>query len=568
MTDSERKLTGSRVAEVLAQHGIDRAFGVLSIHNVVMVDSFARSGVSFTAARSELGATNMADGYARASGRIGVSVTSTGPGAAMAVAGLQEALSAGSPVLHLTGQIESRYIGKGWGYIHETPHQQKMLEAVSKLVLTPDAPNELLSCVARAIGIAMEAPQGPVSVQMPVDFQYANAEDSQPVVNRGGCPEEQSARTRRLDAGGADAEAGIDSSLERAVEVLRSARRPVIWCGRGAIASMAGSEVTALAERLGAAVLTSRGGRGVIAESHPLSLGSFITSPAIAEFLASADALLAIGTGFRGTDTHLWKVRIPRPLIQIDVASARMNLAYPADIPLLGDARWVLRSLLTRLSGHTQPDPEFRQEISRARSNAILIANRSLGMHAKFASTLHTALPKESRIVCDVTLAANTWASTLLEISHPRTFIAPVLVGMGQGLATAIGASTFANGAPTILLVGDGGFLENCGELATAVDECTHLIICLFNDHGYGILRNIQDVRFGGRHVGSRFVQPSFAALASAFGMAACDVKTIDSFAEALDTALGSRRPTLIEIDVASIGDYAVPYTGSTVENR
>jgi acetolactate synthase-1/2/3 large subunit len=294
---------GDAVVRTLEQAGIPVVFGVASVHNLPILDALTRSPILLVPTRTESGAVNMADAYARVSGGIGVAITSTGTGAGNAAGAMIEALSAGSRVLHITGEVESAHLGRGRGYIHETKDQLAMLEATSKRAARAER-----GSVARAVADAMRAmiefPQGPASVEIPIDYQYDTS-----AVEEWTLPEP--ARP-----------APDDESVRRAADAIRSGRRVVVWAGGGVNTSEAGDALRELVELTGAALLTSNKGRGAVAEDHPQCIGNFASHPSVQAFLREADVMLSIGTHFRSNETHTYALPFPSVHVQVDVDPA------------------------------------------------------------------------------------------------------------------------------------------------------------------------------------------------------------------------------------------------------
>jgi acetolactate synthase I/II/III large subunit len=536
---------GDAVVRALTQADVGAVFGVISIHNMAIYDAMLRrGGIRTIASRSESGAVNMADGYARASGGLGVALTSTGTGAGNAAGALIEAQTAGSPVLHLTGQVESGYLDKGRGFIHEAKDQLGMLRAVSKAAFRPIGPEAVAWTVQVAMEKALEAPRGVASVEVPVDYQYAATAPVALVpprpVSRAPAAEE----------------------VWRAAELLAAARRPVIWSGGGVIAADGGPELRALAERLGAGVITSTAGRGVLPEDHPLCIGNYGTSAAVRALLEAADVLLAVGTRFRGNETMNWRLPVPPTVVQVDVDPVAIGRGYPATAAVVGDARLALAALHAALPPEVGPDQEYAEEIRAVRAAARAAMRATLGPYERVVDDLQAVLPRDAIRVRDVTVPASTWGHRLLEVYEPRTSIHAVGGGIGQGLQMALGAQLARPDRLVVVIAGDGGLMVNIGELATAVQEGLAVVVVLFDDGGYGVLRNIQDATMDGRHIGVDLRSPDFVALAEAFGAWAARVRTVGEFRPALEAAIEAKGPALVVVDMAAVGPPAVAYSG------
>jgi acetolactate synthase-1/2/3 large subunit len=350
--------------------------------------------------------------------------------------------------------------------------------------------------------------------------------------------------------------------VRRAADLLAWARRPLIWTGGGLVAAEGGPELCALAEALGAGVITTTAGRGVMPEDHPLSLGNWGTATGVRELLQSADVLLAVGTRFRSNETLNYQLKLPPTVIQVDVDPVAIGRTYPATAAIVGDAKLALAALRNALPGGRQADPELPQAIASARAAAHAAMRATMGPYERVVDDLHAVVPRDAIRVRDVTIASSSWGNRLWEVYELRTTIHAVGGGIGQGLQMAIGAKLARPERPVVCLAGDGGMLVNVGEWATAVQENAAVVVVLFNDGGYGVLRNIQDATMAGRHIAVDLRAPDFVGLAEAFGARAWRVQAIEGFRPALEAALACGRPALVELDMAAIGPPAVAYGG------
>ncbi|MDV6012012.1 thiamine pyrophosphate-binding protein [Haloechinothrix sp. LS1_15] len=532
---------GELLVHLMREHGVDTAFGVVSVHNLPLVEAVAGQ-LRFVPVRHEAAAVNAADGYARAGGGLGVAITSTGTGAGNAAGAMVEALTAGSSVLHVTGQIEAEFLGQGRGVIHETPGQLDMLTAISRYAATVSSAGAAEKVLREAIAVALALPAGPVSVEWPIDLQYARQQPGQ-------VP--QPATAFPLPQPGPD-------SVRRAAELLATARRPVIWAGGGAAA--AGDRLRALAEATGAGVVTSNAGRGTIPEDHELVIGNFASSPEGSTLLAEADVLLSIGTHFRSNETKHYALQLPQQHIQVDIDAAALGRVYPATLRLHGESGAVLDGLLAELSSRaTSTEPGWRDRVVATRHAARARLCAAIGPYQAICTELRAQLPREAVIARDVTIPSSQWGNRLLEIYHPETNIFPLGGGIGQGLATGIGAAVSRSGSPTAVIVGDGGLAVHVGELATLAQERPWLVLLVFNDGGYGVLRNMQDAHSGTRS-GVDLFTPDIGTLARSVDLPYTLVNTEGKFPAALADALARRGPSVLEIDVTALGPTPVPF--------
>lgn len=539
----EKVTVGEVVAAFLEQCGVGAAFGVISIHNMPILDAVGRRNtIRFVMARGEAGAANMADGYARVGNRLGVAITSTGTAAGNAAGAMVEALTAGSPVLHLTGQIEVPYLDRQRAYIHEAHKQPDMLAAVSKKAYRVWSPASALPTLKRAVRDSMTAPRGPVSVELPIDVQAAEIP-----------------RPADLSPLPVAAVQPDGRSLDRLAERLERARRPLLWLGGGA--RHAGDTVARLVE-LGFGAISSVQGRGVLPEDHPRSLGAFTTEGDMESFYRTCDAMLVVGSRLRSNETLKYDLALPRPLYQIDVDPLAENRSYPVDCFVCGDSATALNALAGRLSGRMRVDPGFENDLIAARRKAETGVRAGLGPYRTLVDALQQILGNDFNWVRDTTLSNSMWGNRLLKVFAPYDGVHAVGGGIGQGLQMAIGAAVARPERKTVALVGDGGLFVNLGELATAVQEQASLVLIVMNDRRYGVIENIQNAHYGGRNYFTELHTPDLSGLARTIGMRFLRLDDMSRVDAVLKNAVDNAAPTLLEIDMNKIGPFAKAFAG------
>jgi acetolactate synthase-1/2/3 large subunit len=553
---------GDAVVDVLEQAGVEVVFGIPSVHNLPIYDAIRRRGtIRAITVRHEQGAAGAADGYARVTGKLGVFITSTGPGAANAMGGLLEALVSGSPVLHLTGQVETEFLDGGRGFIHEVPHQPEMLGSLSKAVHRAETSDAIASVVASAISQALSAPRGPVSVELPIDLQY---DEATPV------PDAEVARIL------APAEVPLPDpvDLSRAIELVQASCRPLVWAGGGVVSSGAEADVAELVHRLGAGLLTSPNGRGVLSEDDPSCIGNLSWDPDVRALCADADVLVAVGTRYQGPNTENWKMPLPGTIVQIDVVPERSALNYEATVAVRGDAAAVVRAMLAGLDDERLGLEEgWPERVAGAAGAARSRLRHVIGAQEGLLDELSTAIGPVVVVVKDATIPAYTWGNRLLPVVRSRAAVMPNGFAIGLGIAHALGAGAAAvmaagtgHAHPVVLMAGDGGVMLAISELATLAAEQLPVVVIVFCDGGYGILRNIQDKQYGeddGR-IGVELGAPDFVALAGALGVGGTRVSTTAEFGKAVREALRGPGPHLVEVDLNAIGPMSRPYTGTS----
>ena len=522
---------GELLVSILRSAGVDTVFGVISIHNLPLVQA-VDAALRFVPVRHEAAAVNAADGYARARRGLGCALTSTGTGAGNAAGSLVEALTAGSSVLHITGQVPTTYLGQGRGFIHETRDQLGMLAAVSREAACITTADDAAGILRRAVDQALRAPGGPVSVEWPIDLQYAPTSGDDPVIP---VPE----------AGEATA-----SAVAEAAAVLRGSRRPVIWLGGGAAGAQASARQ--LAELLGAAVLTSNAGRGVVPEDHPQCVGNYATTAPAQQLLDEADALISVGTHFRSNETSTYRLRLPDNHIQLDVDQGAIGRVYPAKVALCGEAAGTLRALVEAV-GSFDPDRDWLRYVLDIRQQVRERQRSDIGVQAAVCDAVAEIAPRGTVVARDVTIASSSWGNRLLPMHDPRDNLFARGGGIGQGLAMGIGAACARPEDLVVVIAGDGGLAVHLGELLTLAQERPRLVLLVFNDRGYGVLRNMQDAQSRPR-AGVDLHTPDFARLAAAVGLEYRLIDAADQASAVLRAAAAGPGPTVVEIDLSALG--------------
>ena len=532
---------GEAVAAALEALGVRHVFGIVSVHNLPIYDAIARRGtITPIGVRHEQAAAHAADGYARATGELGVVIASTGPGTTNTMTGLFEASFASSPVLLITGQIDSGYLGKAKGFLHEAEQQERMLSTLCRRVESVRRTEDVgRAVVAAAQDIRAGRPQ-PGAVEIPVDQQYRRADVEIPLLRTGAgyTPDAQ--------------------ALSKVAEALSAATRPVLWAGGGVVGSGAGPALLALAERLGAPVVTTVEGRGSIPEDHPLCLGALTTSSQVEDIVSAADVVLAVGTRFQGHSTRNWRLSFGGTLAHLDADPGVIGRNYPTALPVVGDARIGLELLFTAID-RVSTDTEHAEKARASADAARREARARIGAdYCQIMDAIRRHAPRDSVIVRDATVPAYVWGDRLLPILRPRTSIRPASAAIGPGLPLALGAAA-GTGRPAVLIAGDGGFMLHVGELVTAVQHNLPVVICLFNDKGYGVLRTIEARQFDGRNFGVDLTTPDFPLLAQSMGVRASRVATPADFESRFSEAIASGRPALIDVDMTALSPLSIP---------
>jgi thiamine pyrophosphate-dependent acetolactate synthase large subunit-like protein len=520
---------GELLVAALEEAGVEVAFGLPGVHNLAAWPAFARSRIRLVGVRHEQTAAYAADGYARATGRVGVAVTTTGPGAANTLAAVGEAWAARSPILVIATDIPTtlRRPGVYRGVLHETTDQAAMFAPVTKATVTVTSVAEIPAAVRRAVATATRAPARPVYLQIPTDLLAAAPDGAT-------WPEPPPQPPLPVPA---------DGDLDAATALLRSAERPLIWAGGGAVHSRADAALRALAERLGAPVITTYQARGLLA-GHPYAVGLPPHLPRVGALWDDADLVVAVGSDLDGMMTQNWAMPAPPHLVVVNIDGPDGAKSYPPDVLLVGDAAAVVADLAARLE-QRPVDAGVADQLADLRSaaRADLAAEHPAAM--EFLDAIAAALPADAVVVADMCIPGY-WLGGIGAVAAPRRLAYPVGWGtLGFAFPAAIGAA-LAGAGPVVSVSGDGGFLFTCGELATLAQEEVPLTAVIVDDGGYGMLRF--DQRAAGQPpLGVDLQSPDFVGLARSFGVPADGVDGLGAeFGALLADRVASGRPSVV----------------------
>jgi len=333
-------------------------------------------------------------------------------------------------------------------------------------------------------------------------------------------------------------------------EKIKQATKRVFVVGGGVISSQASDELMDLAEALDAPVLTTVDGRGVLPEDHRLCMGNYYNSAGIYNAIQDADLTIAIGTKFAvGVDGQFHSQTPPGELIQIDIDGNMIGRTHHATIGVLSDAKSALTHLKPLISEVSKNDSQFNEGLFQAREGVQSAMRSRLGKDwPEVMDMIRSKLPRDGLFVRDQTISAYNWGNQQFPIYEPRTSINPTSGAIGPGFPMSIGAA-IATGKKTVVIHGDGGFMFHATELATAAQYKVPVIVCVFNDSGYGVLRWLQETRFG-RINETDLGKIAFAKMARSMGVPGTRVSSVEEFAEAFDAAMEEDGPYLIDIDM------------------
>lgn len=519
---------GEAIVSGLVAHGVDTVFGLPGAQIYGLFDGFHQAQLKVIGARHEQACGYMALGYARSSGRPGVFSVVPGPGVLNASAALLTAFGCNEPVLCLTGQVPTQFLGKGRGHLHEMPDQLATLRTFVKWADRIEYPDAAPALVSRAFQEMLSGRRGPVALEMPWDVftQRAETGDSK-VFDRFPAPKPDPDR------------------IKAAAALIAGSKTPMIFVGGGAIEAR--EEILELAEMIDAPVVAFRSGRGIVSNAHELGL----TMASAYKLWPKTDLMIGIGTrmelpasGFR------WPFQ-PQGLksIRIDIDPSEMRRLTP-DAAVVADAQAGTRALIAAVNKAGYSKTSGRRVAIRDASAATLREIQKVQPQMAYLNILREVLPHNAIVTDELSqVGFASWYG--FPVYEPRTFISSGYQGtLGSGFPTALGAKVANPDRPVVAITGDGGFMFAVQELATAVQYKIGVVTLVFNNNAYGNVRRDQREHFDGRVVASDLVNPDFVKLAQSFGVGAARVTSPDQFRAALEKGLTHGGPYLIDIEV------------------
>lgn len=524
---------GEALARQLAIDGVTSIFGVPGVQLDHAIDGLARyaPSIRYYGTRHEQAAAYMADGYARATGEVGVCMVVPGPGVLNASAGLATAYACSSRMLCIAGQIPSWAIGQGLGLLHEIPDQSGLLRSLTKWSAVARTPAEVPGVIREAMRQVRSGRPRPVAVEVPPDVLQAAGD------------------VELLPAGG-DGDGPLDAdpgSVAHAAALLRRAERPVIYAGGGIAAAGAERELAALAEEVEAPIVLSRGGRGGMSDRHRLVLSSV----AGRRVLPTADLVLVVGSRFVTTMGNPVPTAPGAVLVGLNAEAGDLEGPRGFTAGIHADARLGLAALRNALHGG-EPRSSRQADVNAARHWGLEQV-AAIEPQYSWLKALRAAIPDDGILVNELTQVGYL-AGVAYPVHTPGTYIAPGYQGtLGYGFPTALGAKVGNPDRAVVSITGDGGFGWGLAELATARKYGIALVTVVFNDSAFGNVRRIQQQQFGGRLVASDLVNPDFVALARAFGVHGTRAHSPAELEGLLGEALAGSEPVVIDVPVGEM---------------
>ena len=518
---------GEAIVSSLVAHGVNTVFGLPGAQTYGLFDAFHQAQLKVIGARHEQACGYMAYGYARSTGGPGVFSVVPGPGLMNAGAALLTAFGGNEPVLCLTGQVPTQFLGKGRGHLHEMPDQLATLRTVVKWADRIEYPDIAPSMVSRAFQEMLSGRRGPVSLEMPWDVFTQRADV---------------ASTKPFDP--FPAPQPDPDRIKDAAALIAASKTPMIFVGSGAI--HAREEILELAEMIDAPVVAFRSGRGIVSNAHELGL----TMAAGYRLWPTVDLMIGIGTRLELPTMSRWPYR-PDGLksVRIDIDPVEMRRFTP-DVGVISDSRAGARDLLAAVRKAGYRKTSGRRAAIREATAAAQQDIQKVQPQMAYLNILREVLPSNAIVTDELSqVGFASWYG--FPIYEPRTFITSGYQGtLGSGFPTALGAKVANPDTPVVAITGDGGFMFAAAELSTAVQFNIGVVTLVFNNNAYGNVRRDQRNRFDGRVVAADLVNPDFVKLAESFGVAASRVTAPDHFKPALEKALAHGGPYLIAVEV------------------
>jgi len=502
------ELTGSdMLIKSLASEGVEVIFGLPGEQIMEMLDSVARQeGMRWISVRQEQTAAYMAFGYARTTGKTGVALVVPGPGVLNTAAAIGTAYATSTPVLLISGQVGTNDLDKGGGATHEVARQMEVFRPLTKWCYCVRQVNEIPWAIRKAMCELKSGRQRPVEIEIPRDMS-----------------------------------------------LLANAKKPVIWAGGGVISSDATGELTLVAERLNAPVITTPEGKGAIPGDHPLLLGVFYSGYGPVPWtFPQADVILAVGSRLYSTPKAPISFREDQKLIHINVDSAEIGRNHATHLGIVSDARNALELLLEALpekSKSTWKPEEVAEIQGKARKQLEDVAPLQLSL----VRTIREELKADDILIPGVSNVPY-WGHLSYPVLKPRTYLnSSYFATLGYAFPTALGAKVGNPDRRVVSLCGDGGFMYCLSDLATAVQEKINIVAIVFVDNAYGASIRDQHLRFESRVIGTELKNPDFASVARTFGAEGVKLNNPEELRGALRTALDKDVPTVIEVPLPTM---------------
>jgi acetolactate synthase-1/2/3 large subunit len=523
--------TGQAIVQMLLRHGVDTVFGMPGAQTYDFFDALyeQRDNIRLISVRHEQAAAYMAFGYARSTGKPGVFSVVPGPGILNTMGALCTAYGANVPIVGITSNIPTDFMGKGRRHLHEIPDQLATLRSLIKWADAIHKPEDAPEMVAEAFFQAQSGRPSPVVLEAAWDVLGQTGDVS--LID-----------PKSLTPPDPDA-----AEIDAAADFIAAAKNPAVYVGGGAL--HAGDEVIELAELLGAPVSSFRSGRGVVSDDHPL----VTMLPVLGELWEETDLIIGVGSRLEGPymrwNLMQWQERPKEPkMVRIDIDPEEMTHWAP-DAGIVGDSKVSLRALIKALKSRKPVANDQRAKIAAAKQK-IAGELESVQPQMSYLNAIRAALPRDGFFVGEIT-QSGFLSQVAFPVYEPRTYVANGHQDtLGFGFATALGVKVANPDKAVVAITGDGGFQFTIQELATAKQFGIGLVTVLFNNGAYGNVRRDQETRYDGRTIGCELENPDFAALAKAYGVASYTCTEASNLEALVAEAIKKDAPALIDVPI------------------
>ena len=531
-------MTGAQaLIQSLAREGVEVVFALPGVQIMEAFDAlYEQPGIRLITVRHEQTAGYMADGYARTTGRVGVALVVPGPGALNAAAAVGTAYASSSPVLLVSGQIDSSSLGQNRGALHEINDQLDVFKPITKWNGRTTRPEEIPNLVHMAMQQALDGRPRPAEIEVPFDILPATA------------------NIELLEREGPIKQSPDPAKVREAAELLANAERPLIWAGGGCREADVTSELAELAEALNAPVITTPEGKGAIPENHPLSVGTFYYGHGPAyHTLPQSDVILAIGSRMNLNPRTPWSLRPDQTVVRIDADPEELGRLVEPQVGMVADARLGINDLVAELDGAPRASQWKTEELQDIRQKTAEDLRVLAPLQMEIVQTIREELEDDAIVVAGTTEVAY-WGHLTFPVLKPRSYLtSSYFATLGYAFPTALGAKVGNPHRQVVATIGDGGFMYANSELSTAVQEGINVVTLVFNNGLLGASRADQMNRYHGRTIGTELHNPDFAQLAEVYGALGVRLADRRELGPALHDALRAERPAVIEVPMPNL---------------
>ncbi len=537
-----RSLTGGQsLIRCLYKEGIRVIFGLPGVqmyHAIIPILDY--SDIKFITTRHEQATTYMADGYARAGGKIGVAMVVPGPGLQNASAGITNAYASSSPILVISGQINKDKISKDIGILHEINDQMDIIKPITKWQARVIKAKKIPNVVKKSFIKLRTGRPRPIEIEIPPETlseisnfpNYKQAKIPLFTINK--------------------------KSLKKAAMIITKSKNPVIWAGGGVHLSGASKELLAFAEYMQIPILTTPEGKGSISDKHYLSIGTpqgrstGNSKDSLRDFFYTCDVIVAIGTRFANAEP-----KRSQRVIQIDIDPKEIGRNHKNTLGIVGDARQVISKLLKNIKTKTRPVKNKKIIFNKMRLNRYNNPTNQIEPLAGYVKALRNGIPNNGILVTDMTTVAY-YSRIHYQTFNSRSYFTSSYSGnLGSAFPTSLGVKVARPNQPVVSISGDGGFLFNSQELATAAQFKINVVAVVFNDKSYGnVKRDMKDI-FNNKFLGSELKNPNFIKLAESYGVIGMKANSPKALEKSIKKAISLNKTVLIEVP---IGETPSPF--------